>query len=353
VAELPAGSRCAGCGTELAPALLSCPACNRLVHAEELRRCAVEAEAATREGDLAGALGHWRRALERLPANTGQHSDIVARIGALTRQLDARPAIPNAAPDAPPATPGLKPKSRTWAAAAAALVLLAWKLKFALALLLTKGKLLLLGLTKASTFFSMILSLGVYWSIWGWKFALGLVLSIYIHEMGHVAALRHYGIKATAPMFVPGLGAAIRLKQYPATPREDARVGLAGPLWGLAAAVGAYGVYWATGWDSWAAIAKVGAWINLFNLLPVWQLDGSRGFRALGRAERWIAAASIGTMWFLTAEGLLALLFIVAVVRALGSQRADQSDRSALVRYAFLIVTLATIAQISVVGINA
>src|SRR5207302_3963478 len=94
--------------------------------------------------------------------------------------------------------------------------------------LLTKGKLLLLGLTKATTFFSMLLSLGVYWAAWGWKFALGLVLSIYIHEMGHVFALRRLGFKASAPMFIPGLGALIRLRQHPANPREDAEIGLAG-----------------------------------------------------------------------------------------------------------------------------
>src|SRR3989454_12639768 len=81
----------------------------------------------------------------------------------------------------------------------------------------------------------MLLSAGVYWAAWGWKFALGVVLSIYVHEMGHVQALQRYGIKATAPMFIPGVGAVVRLKQYPASPREDARVGLAGPLGGLGA----------------------------------------------------------------------------------------------------------------------
>src|SRR5437870_5020636 len=93
----------------------------------------------------------------------------------------------------------------------------------------------------------MLLSAGLYWTIWGWKFAFGLVLSIYIHEMGHVQALQRYGIKATAPMFIPGFGAVIRLKQHPADAREDARVGLAGPLRGLRAALAAYAVYRATG----------------------------------------------------------------------------------------------------------
>src|SRR2546430_11600704 len=81
-------------------------------------------------------------------------------------------------------------------------------------------------------------------------------------------------------MFIPGVAAFIRLKQYPTDRREDARVGLAGPIWGAGAAIAAYGVYLATGAGIWGAIAHVGAYINLFNLLPVWQLDGGRGFRS-------------------------------------------------------------------------
>src|SRR5262249_16684796 len=195
-------------------------------------------------------------------------------------------------------------KSR-WVAGPAALGaagLFLWKLKFVLVFLLTKAKLLVFGLTKVTTLFSMLLSLGVYWTQWGWQFALGLVISIYIHEMGHVAALQRFGIPATAPMFIPGLGAFVRLRQYPATPQEDARVGLAGPLWGLGAALAAYVVFLATGWSSWAAIARVGAWINLFNLLPVWQLDGSRGFRALSRGQRWLAVLALALLWYVTCE---------------------------------------------------
>src|SRR3989475_7787557 len=95
-------------------------------------------------------------------------------------------------------------------------------------------------------------------------------------------------------MFIPGVGAFIRLKQYPTDRREDARVGLAGPVWGAGAAAAAYAVYFATHAGIWGAIAHVGAFINLFNLVPVWQLDGGRGFRALTRPQRWIATGVIG-----------------------------------------------------------
>src|SRR6185369_768538 len=109
------------------------------------------------------------------------------------------------------------------------------KFKWAVLLLLGKGKLLLVGLTQAKTLLSIAIALGVYTMAYGWKFALGLIASLYVHEMGHVAWLRRYGIPASAPMFVPGLGAFVRLKSHPPTPAQDARVGLAGPVWGAAA----------------------------------------------------------------------------------------------------------------------
>ena len=236
-----------------------------------------------------------------------------------------------------------------------AAALLLWKFKFAVGFLLTKGKLLLLGLTKASTVFSMLLSIGVYWAAFGWKFALGLVLSIYVHEMGHVAMLVRYGMKASAPMFVPGLGALILLRQHPASAREDARIGLAGPVWGLAAAAVCWGVSLATGWPSWAAIAKVGAWLNLFNLIPVWQLDGSRGFRALSRGQRWMVAGAMGAMFFLTADGLLALLGIVAAGRAMVEKEgvSNEGDRGAFYTFVALVVALSAMSQIPVPGVPA
>jgi Zn-dependent protease len=166
--------------------------------------------------------------------------------------------------------------------------------------------------------------------------------------MGHVAALSRLGIKATAPMFIPGIGAVVRLKQYPVTPREDARVGLAGPIWGLAAAAVAYAVYRVTDSQTWGAIAQVGAWINLFNLLPVWQLDGARGFRALSRAERWGVVAIVAAMWLATREGLLVLLFLTAGYAAWRGQAQAEGDRRAAFEFGALVVVLSIMTKIPV-----
>jgi Zn-dependent protease len=221
-----------------------------------------------------------------------------------------------------------------------------------LVFLLTKGKLLLLGLTKSSTFFSMLLSLGVYWTVFGWLFALGLVLSIYVHEIGHVAALRQLGIRASAPMFVPGFGALVRLKEYPASPREDARVGLAGPIWGLVASVVAWLAFQLTGWPILVAIARVGAWLNLFNLIPVWQLDGSRGMRALSRGQRLAVVAVAAGVGLLIQEMLYLLVVAAAGIRAFSSDAPREGDRRTLTEFLVLLAALGALCALAVPGVD-
>lgn len=329
---------CPQCAAQIPENLLVCPNCRGLIHAAELKTLAANAESEAALGKYSEALVHWRRALELLPTNTAQHGAITAKVNGLVQRLE-RP------------TAAEVPQKPKWAASAGTLGvigLLLWKFKFVLVFLLTKAKLLLLGLTKASTFFSMLLSIGVYWSLWGWKLAVGIVLSIYVHEMGHIYQLRRYGIRCTAPMFIPGLGAVIRQKQYPASAHEDARVGLAGPIWGLAAAGVCYAIHLATELQIFAAIAQLGAWINLFNLLPVWQLDGAHAFKALSKWERAGIAAIMLAMWFVTAEGMLLILLIVAAIRVFQKNAPLTKDLPIFTEFAFLIVTLSLLTEIPV-----
>ena len=149
-------------------------------------------------------------------------------------------------------------------------------------------------------------------------------------------------------MFIPGVGAFVRLKQSPASAREDARVGLAGPLWGLAAAVAAALAYLATGSPIWGAIARFGAWVNLFNLLPVWQLDGGRGFRALSRGQRWMVAAVMGVAWLASGEGLLVLVGLAAAARAWGSEAPEEGDQRAFLELLVLVAALSALCALPV-----
>lgn len=332
---LPAGAPCPNCGFTVAPLLLSCPSCQRLVHTDRLNDLAAAAQDAERRQDPTTAIRHWREALELLPPNTRQFQTVAARLDALSRSIDQASAAP--------ATP---PNWLKRLGPVAPVLFLLWKFKAILLLLLTKGKLLLLGLTKLSTLSTMLLSLGAYWALYGWRFALGLVLSIYVHETGHVYALRRFGIKASAPMFIPLLGAVVRLHQHAFTRLEDARIGLAGPAWGLAGAVATFVAYWLTGSPVLGVIGHVAAWINLLNLLPVWQLDGSRGFAALSRQQRGLLVLFMALMWIVTREGFLLILAAVAVWRLFTRDWPEDGDWKTWIQFAGLLVGLSLLLSI-------
>ena len=173
----------------------------------------------------------------------------------------------------------------------AVLVLLATKLK-AILLLLPKLKIL-------TTSATMLVSIAAYALIWGWPFAVGFVLLLLVHEMGHVIQLRREGIEASAPMFIPFLGAVVAAKSLGDDAAAEARVGLAGPVLGTIGTLIPLALWLATGAEFWQALTYVGFFINLLNLLPVLPLDGGRAMAAL---SPWV--------WFAGYAGLVALTFI-------------------------------------------
>ena len=325
---------CRDCAAPLNLGALACGKCRALVHKEELQTLAARASEATARGDISSALEAWRGALDLLPRESGQYAKIHSRVQELSTKLDQPPA---------------KPRGKL-AAGAGAIGLLLWKLKSVALWLFAIGKPLLLGLTKLPTLLSMAISVGVYWHFWGLKFAVGLIACIYVHEVGHVVALRRYGIAATAPMFIPGLGALVRLKQYPVDAREDANVGLAGPLWGLGASCAAITAGFIFHAPSLIAVGRFSAIINLFNLIPLGSLDGGRGFRALDKRGRQIATAVIALAWMTTRESMLVLLLIVAALRLLG-EAPEKGDRPALIEYVLLVASLAALTLVHVPGV--
>jgi Zn-dependent protease len=320
---------CGRCGTELPPDALACPSCTALVHSKRLQELAALAEQATREDNREMARQHWESAMALLPSHSEQHRVIREKIAAL-----GAPATITTTTGAPSTTPGARPWWKRGVGIAITIVLLlAGKLKF-----------LLLGLTKLGTVASMFGFIAVYWSLHGWPLAVGLGVSIYIHEMGHVSMLRRLGIKANAPLFIPGVGAFVMLKERVTDPVADARIGLAGPVWGLAAAVGAWAVFKATGAHIWMAIAELTAFLNLFNLIPIWQLDGSRGFHALSTSERWIVAAVLGLALGLTGQGVLWIVLAVAIFRAV-KDAPGPGHRPTLATFTVLVLALSWIAR--------
>lgn len=310
---------CSRCGTELAAALLRCPGCQALVHAGELQRLAGDAEAAERDGHPATARDLWQQALSLLPVDAPQRATVVARLERAQQQIAATGA------GGTPAGPRPKGIRGLWVGLITAVLFLLGKLKF-----------LLLGFTKLGTLFSMLAFFAVYWNAWGWAFAAGFVICIYIHEMGHVAMLKHYGIPASAPMFIPGLGALVRLKAHPPTPGQDARVGLAGPIWGAGAALGCLAIYQVTERGLYASLAHAGAYINLFNLIPFWQLDGGRGISALTRAQRCLLLVAVVAAWLLFREGILLVIGAFLVFQCF-REAPVREDQGVLLQFGLLI----------------
>ena len=336
--DWPHSNACGRCGTELAPALLVCPSCQALVHAERLKQLAAAAERAEAGGDASRAVAFWRQALDCLPKDTKQYTAIVDRVTALGDRsaTDARQAEVDR----------VRAKYRKHGAIVSAIAVFLLKFKFIIILVLTKGKLLLLGLTKLSTLSSMALFLGFDARFLGWPLALGLVLSIYVHEMGHVAALHRHGIKASSPMFIPGLGAFIRAQQRIHGEWAEADVGLAGPLWGLGAAAVAYIIFRITGGAYWATVARWGALINVFNLLPVWQLDGAHAFKAMSRSHRVTAAAALLAAAVLSHERMLWLPFLGASWAICMTRPAARADARAVGYYVMLVGALSLLAAL-------
>ena len=169
----------------------------------------------------------------------------------------------------------------------------------ALGFLIVKFGGLLLKLKVLTTGASMLVSIAAYAWIWGLPFAIGFVLLIFVHELGHVLELRRQGVPASAPLFIPFLGAVIGMKELPDDAWEEARVALAGPILGSVGAAACWIAAEITGSDMLLGLAFVGFLLNLFNLIPIVPLDGGRAAGALHPA-----------IWFV---GLLLMIGLVVI----------------------------------------
>lgn len=161
-----------------------------------------------------------------------------------------------------------------------------------------------------TTMGTMLLSVWFYALIWGWKFAAGFVILIFVHEMGHVIAARWKNIPVSAPMFIPGLGALITLKEEPRDALTEAYVGYGGPLLGTLGAMVTWGLYYLTGDLLWLALTTTGLMLNLFNMIPVSPLDGGRITAAV---SPWLwGVGLVGLLaWFLQTHSPIMLIILI------------------------------------------
>ncbi len=177
------------------------------------------------------------------------------------------------------------------------------------------------------------MSLAAYAWIWGWRFAAGFVVLLFVHEMGHVIALRREGIKASAPMFIPFLGAVISARSLGRNALAEARVGLAGPVLGSIGAAACILIWHATGNDIWRALAYTGFFLNLFNLIPVIPLDGGRAMAAMAPWMWVVGFAALIPLLFVFANPIMLLILVFAGLETYKRLQQRRSGDAATLAY--------------------
>ncbi len=217
------------------------------------------------------------------------------------------PEPPQAAVASDPfGTPPARPLRKRLGGAAAGVIALGVKFATALKTLLIALPNLKL-LTTAGT---ALVSIAAYSLFWGWTFAVGLVVLLFVHEMGHVIQLRREGIPASSPMFIPFLGAVIASRSLGDNALAEARVGLAGPILGSVGAGVCLAIGEAADSNFFRAMAYVGFFLNLFNLIPIVPLDGGRAMAAMAPAMWIVGFAAILAMEYFYPSPILLIVLV-------------------------------------------
>lgn len=266
-------------------------------------------------GQFEAARQDWQAILNLLPTDARERSAVQREIDRLTARLNPKPTT-------------------DWRKRLGPLgVVIAFLAKFKTAafLLLTKGKFL----------FSMLAFLAIYWTLFGWMFAVGFLATIFIHEMGHYIVVRSYGMQASLPMFIPGLGAFVKWSSATdVDPGVRANISLAGPFFGLIAGLLAFSLYLATGQRACLAVAQVAGWMNLLNLIPIAFLDGGRAMDAISTGQRTAILALSVAMLFIAGEGNILPWLGLAAATAYRLYKRDTVVPRELVGYYFIALAV-------------
>lgn len=211
--------------------------------------------------------------------------------------------------ETPQETTGTKPKQpdflKRWGPLGVILALVLGKMKWLL---------VLFKFAKLKTLLTMLIAVWVYGTIWGIPFAVGFILLIFVHELGHGLVMRQQGIPAGAPVFIPFVGAVIAMKGMPRNAYVEALVGIGGPALGTLVAAVCLVIGYMTQNPFWYALASTGFLINLFNMLPVSPLDGGR---IAGVISRWLWLAGFamgGLLFYKTQSPLLFLILLFGAI---------------------------------------
>lgn len=170
---------------------------------------------------------------------------------------------------------------------------------------------------------TMLVSVVSYSFIFGWPYAAGFVLLIFVHEMGHYIAARQRGLKVGAPTFIPFVGAWIELKSLPHDAETEAYIGLAGPVVGTLGAFACYLLARQQGSELLMALAYAGFMLNLFNLLPISPLDGGRITGVISAKLWWVGAPLLIALFMWRPSPMLVLIALIAAPQLMASLRGN------------------------------
>lgn len=206
------------------------------------------------------------------------------------------------------------------------------KLLFLLFSGLKFGKLLASGGT-------MLLSIALYAMVFGWRYAVGFVVMIVLHELGHFFAARHRGIPAGLPMLIPFIGAWTTIDKAPHDAETEAFVGLGGPLLGTVAATACYLLARSWNVDWLLAVSYAGFMLNLFNLIPLSPFDGGR-ITAVLSPRIWFAGVPILVgLFILRPSPLLLLIAVLAAPQLMKAWKYRADSEEAMTYYAVPLKT--------------
>jgi Zn-dependent protease len=310
---------CPMCSHYLPPGTLACPECQAIIYSSHLRDLAVQASEEEKAQRWTEARGLWQKTLEWLPAGTKQFEAIEAKIAALDARTRAQDDFKAKW------TKRLGPLAPAF-------------------FFLVKAKSFLFLLFKMKFLLSFVGFFGIYWVLLGWKFGLGMTLSILTHEMGHYVAAKRRGLKVDLPVFMPGLGAYVRWYAQGVTLETMSGIALAGPFFGLLFGLVCAGI--ALGAPNsplaplFEAVVHVTAWLNVLNLIPVLGLDGAQATYALDRTQRWLVFATALIFFGLLQEGVFLFVAIGMGWRLWSGGFAEKPSTRTMVQYVLLLFVL-------------
>jgi Zn-dependent protease len=208
---------------------------------------------------------------------------------------------------------------------------------------------------------SMLLTIWVYAQIHGAKFAVGFVVMLLIHEMGHYIAARQRNLDVGLPAFIPFVGAWINLREHPHNAETEAFVAFAGPFVGSLAAFAAYFYASSNSDDFWMALAYSGFMLNLFNMIPISPLDGGRITQVLSPRIWLLGVPMLIALFLYRPSPMLVLIGIMALPSVLAAWRYNPNAPEALAyrdmpdaqRYEYAIMYLGLTAFLAIMTFQA